>query len=62
MSWPAPTPKRVRRWGHDKLSTHGLLKEIDRKSLTNMVYQLIDNGFLERSDEEYPVLRLNVLP
>jgi ATP-dependent DNA helicase RecQ len=49
----------VRRWGHDKLSTHGLLKEIDRKSLTNMVYQLIDNGLLERSDEEYPVLRLN---
>ena len=51
--------ERVRRWGHDKLSTHGLMKETDRKSLTNMVYQLIDNGLLERSDEEYPVLRLN---
>ena len=24
-----------------------------------MVYQLIDHGLLERSDEEYPVLRLN---
>ncbi|HET7008927.1 MAG TPA: DNA helicase RecQ [Candidatus Binatia bacterium] len=51
--------ERVRRWGHDKLSTHGLMKDTDRKSLTNMVYQLIDNGLLERSDEEYPVLRLN---
>ena len=51
--------ERVRRWGHDKLSTHGLMKDTDRKSLTNLVYQLIDNGLLERSDEEYPVLRLN---
>jgi ATP-dependent DNA helicase RecQ len=51
--------ERVRRWGHDKLSTHGLMKDTDRKSLTNMVYQLIDNGLLERTDEEYPVLRLN---
>ena len=41
--------ERVRRWGHDKLSTHGLMKDTDRKSLTNMVYQLIDNGLLERT-------------
>ncbi|HSQ14215.1 MAG TPA: DNA helicase RecQ [Candidatus Deferrimicrobium sp.] len=51
--------ERVRRWEHEKLSTHGLMKDTDRKTLTNMVYQLIDNGLLDRTDEDYPVLRLN---
>ncbi len=51
--------ERVRRWRHEELSTYGLLKGIDRKTLTNMVYQLIDNGLLERTADEHPVLRLN---
>ncbi|MGZ9155722.1 MAG: DNA helicase RecQ [Candidatus Binatia bacterium] len=51
--------ERVRRWEHEKLSTHGLMKDTDRKTLTNMLYQLIDNGLLDRTDEDYPVLRLN---
>jgi ATP-dependent DNA helicase RecQ len=51
--------ERVRRWRHDQLSTYGLLKGTDRKSLTNMVYQLIDDGLLERTKDEHPVLRLN---
>src|SRR5262245_3189801 len=37
---------RVRRWGHDKLSTHALLKEVPRKNLTNAIYQLVDAGIL----------------
>jgi ATP-dependent DNA helicase RecQ len=51
--------ERVRRWHHEQLSTYGLLKETDRKTLTNMVYQLIDDGVLERTADERPVLRLN---
>jgi ATP-dependent DNA helicase RecQ len=51
--------ERVRRWGHEKLSTHGLMKGTDRKSLTNMLYQLIDAGLIERTSDERPVLRLN---
>ena len=51
--------ERVRRWRHEQLSTYGLLKGTDRKSLTNMLYQLIDDGLLERSADEFPVLRLN---
>jgi len=51
--------ERVRRWRHEQLSTYGLMKGTDRKSLTNMLYQLIDDGLLERSTEEFPVLRLN---
>ena len=51
--------ERVRRWGHETLSTHGILKNVDRKTLTNMIYQLVDASLLERTDDEYPVLRLN---
>ena len=51
--------ERVRRWGHEKLTTYGLLKGTNRKSLTSMLYQLIDAGLLERSSDERPVLGLN---
>ena len=50
---------QVRRWGHDRLSTYGLLKETPRKALTNWVYQLVDQGLLERSTGDHPVLHLN---
>jgi ATP-dependent DNA helicase RecQ len=51
--------ERIRRLGHDKLSTHGILKNVDRKTLTNMIYQLVDAGLVERTEDEFPVLRLN---
>jgi ATP-dependent DNA helicase RecQ len=49
----------VRRWGHQQLSTYGLLKSTPRKQLINLVYQLIDEGVLERTHGERPVLKLN---
>jgi ATP-dependent DNA helicase RecQ len=51
--------ERIRRLGHDTLSTHGILKDVDRKSLTNLIYQLVDADLLERTEDEFPVLRLN---
>jgi ATP-dependent DNA helicase RecQ len=51
--------ERIRRWGHEELSTYALMKGIPRPTLTNMLYQLIDNGLLERTADERPVLRLN---
>jgi ATP-dependent DNA helicase RecQ len=51
--------ERVRRWGHEKLTTYGLLKGTERKSVNNMIYQLIDEGLLERTADQRPVLRLN---
>jgi ATP-dependent DNA helicase RecQ len=51
--------ERVQRWRHDRLSTFGLLRELSRKTVVNLVYQLVDAGVLERSDGERPVLRLN---
>jgi ATP-dependent DNA helicase RecQ len=35
------------------------MKGTDRKALTNMVYQLLDDGLLDRTADERPVLRLN---
>jgi len=53
----APT-ERIRRWRHEELSTYGLMKGSARPTLTNMIYQLIDEGLLERTSDERPVLRL----
>ncbi len=49
---------QVLRAGHDKLSTYGLLQELPDKTLTNYVYQLVDQGLLERTAGDRPVLRL----
>jgi ATP-dependent DNA helicase RecQ len=51
--------ERVKRWGHDKLTTYGLMKGTNRQSLSNMLYQILDNGLLERTSDERPVLKLN---
>jgi ATP-dependent DNA helicase RecQ len=53
--------ERVRRLGHEKLSTYGLLKDVPRKNLTNLVYQLVDAGLLERTPGDRPTLKLNAL-
>lgn len=50
---------RVRSLGHDRLSTWGLMKDRNRKEVMNLAFQLIDQGLLERSEGEYPVLHLN---
>jgi len=51
--------ERVKRWGHEKLTTYGLMKGTNRKTLANMLYQLLDSGLLERTSDERPVLKLN---
>jgi ATP-dependent DNA helicase RecQ len=49
----------VRTRGHDSLSTYGLLADLEEKPLTNLVYQLVGQGVLERSAGDRPILRLN---
>jgi ATP-dependent DNA helicase RecQ len=53
--------ERLRRWHHQKLSTYGLLKDMPRKRVTNVIYQLVDAGVLERTLDDRPVLQLNSL-
>jgi ATP-dependent DNA helicase RecQ len=51
--------ERVRRWRHQQLSTYGLMKDSDRKALTNMLYQMLDDGLLDRTAGDRPVFKLN---
>ena len=44
--------------GHDELTTFGLLKPMPEKVVQNLVYQLIDQGLLERTPGDRPVLHL----
>ncbi|HEY2383686.1 MAG TPA: DNA helicase RecQ [Terriglobia bacterium] len=50
---------RIRRWGHQQVKTYGLMQGTERKALTNIVYQLVDGGLLERTPGDRPVLKLN---
>lgn len=51
--------ERMRRFGHDKLSTYGLMKTHDSRELMSLIYQLVDSGLLERTTGDMPVLKLN---
>ena len=51
--------EKMTRYGHDKLSTYGLLKEHPLSSVRDWTSQLIDLGMLDQAGEEYPVLKLN---
>ena len=51
--------ERVRGLGHDRLSTAGIMSDVPRKQLTSMVYELIDQGLLQRSTGDRPVITLN---
>ncbi len=50
---------RIRQWRHDQLSTHGLLSELPRKAILNLIYQLVDQGLIDRSEGDRPILALN---
>lgn len=50
---------RVRQWNHDKITTYGLLADTPRKTVLNLVYQLVDQGLLDRSEGDRPILQLN---
>ncbi len=50
--------ERIRDRGHDQLSTYGLLKGETRHDVREWIYQLVAQGFLHQTDDQYPVLRL----
>src|SRR6185436_9857309 len=50
--------ERIRDRHHDELSTYGLLKGHPRHDVREWIYQLIAQGFLTQTGDEYPILRL----
>jgi ATP-dependent DNA helicase RecQ len=51
--------QNIRKFNHEQLSTYGLLREFDGKTVQNLIYQLVDQGLIDRVGDEYPVLKLN---
>lgn len=51
--------ERVAQLDHDRLSTYGLMKDLTKKSIRNMVYQLVDQRLVGRTNDTYPTLHLN---
>lgn len=49
----------VSKRAHDKLTTYGLLGEHSKPDLRDWIYQLIGQGVLVQTEDEYPKLRLN---
>jgi ATP-dependent DNA helicase RecQ len=51
----------VRRANHDGLSTYGLLKDMPKKQVQSLIYQLVDQGLLDRTAGDRPIIKLNAL-
>ena len=51
--------EQVRQRRHHKLSVYGLLDDMPAKALTNLVYQLVDQGLLARTPGDRPTLQLS---
>ncbi len=49
----------VLRHGHDRLSTFGLLVNLEQRTAENLVHQLLDQGLLARTPGDRPVVTLN---
>jgi ATP-dependent DNA helicase RecQ len=49
---------KIRERSHDTLSTYALLKGCSRNEVRDWIWQLVNQGYLEQSEGEYPVLRL----
>lgn len=50
--------EKVRERRHDSLSTFAILKGCSRNELRDLIWQLIGQGFLEQTGDDFPVLRL----
>lgn len=51
--------KGVLERGHDKLSTYGLMKEFSEDDIRFCINSLLELGYLQQSEGDYPVLQLS---
>jgi ATP-dependent DNA helicase RecQ len=50
--------EKVTRYHHDALPEYGALKQLEKSALRDLIFQRIDLGYLDRSEDDRPVLRL----
>ncbi len=51
--------ERIHNFGHDRLSTYGILGDLSGPVIRDLIHQLLDQELLERTGGDRPVLRLN---
>jgi ATP-dependent DNA helicase RecQ len=51
--------EKVRKFGHDRLSTYGLLRDSSKVDVRDWIYQLLGQQVLVQAGDDYPVLKLN---
>lgn len=47
--------------GLDKLSTNGIMRDVSEKRVRNIIDRLILHGYIEKTEGEYPILRIKPL-
>jgi ATP-dependent DNA helicase RecQ len=51
--------QQISNWGHDKLSTYGLLSDYNTMDIQRFIFALINQGYLDVDDDgDYPLLKL----
>ena len=50
--------ERLVRFGLNRLTTHGILKEVKEPRLRDLIHALVLQGYLRVTDDQYPVLKL----
>ncbi|MCH7792267.1 MAG: RecQ family ATP-dependent DNA helicase [Planctomycetes bacterium] len=50
--------EKIRKFNHDRLSTHGLMKDTPKAAVRQYIEQLIAQRLIARDEGEYPTLRL----
>jgi ATP-dependent DNA helicase RecQ len=51
---------RVKQLQHNQLSTFGLLRDQPRTVIRDWIFQLLGQGLLVKTEDEYPILKLNL--
>lgn len=51
--------ERITAAGLDKLSTYGIMKDSTERNIKQITEKLIYMGYAQKTEDEYPVLKLN---
>jgi ATP-dependent DNA helicase RecQ len=50
--------EKVHKFNHDQLSTYNIVQDYSRKQLKSFIYELVSQGVIKQSDDEYVTLTL----
>ena len=51
---------KIRKFGFNKLSTYGIMKEYSKDTIKDLIYFLITEGYLKTVGDKFPILSLNL--